>query len=68
MLVDFLKALEVEKQQDYKVGFSTYSFYKTKNNVIEVDCTNSGWMSAKIVNIPDTIENEMEFLHNLNWN
>lgn len=69
-LYDFLHNLEVRKQEDRKVRFTNYTFYKVDENRVEVDNTRDGWASAVILldkYSKEDMRDEAEFLYDLEW-
>lgn len=69
-LYDFLHNLEVGKQEDRKVRFTNYTFYKVDENRVEVDNTRDGWVSAVILldkYSKEDMRDEAEFLYDLEW-
>ena len=65
-LLNFLMALPVHKQEDFKIAFTTYTFYKESPKIVLVDCTTDGWESASF-ELPLAIENDLDFMMSLNW-
>lgn len=47
-LIQLLKNLKEGNQFDIKPSLSTYTVYKSSQNVFELDSTNSGWISTII--------------------